>query len=255
MGYRNAGNGAVNIMTGSTTGFQQPSTFGSDYNAQRFVINTLLSLARTGTPCRVLSVTNSGGVSPVGKVNLQPLVNQVSGNGLSQPEGAINNIPYFRLQGGSDAVIIDPKVGDIGFAVFADSDTSSVIKNKAQSNPGSARQFDVSDGWFFPCFLGNTPTQYARFYDGGIEVVSSIAGGKVRLVDGAGSVIEMNGDGTGIMTFPGGLTINAPVTVNGNVSTTGTMSNNGTDIGSTHAHQVPLVQSGSSTIETTPPNI
>lgn len=219
-------------MTADTQGYQQPDSFGAPYNAHRFVINSLIALARTGTPCQVLSVTNNGGVSAVGFVDLQPLVNQVSGSGLSQPEGKITGIPYFRLQGGSNAVIIDPKVGDIGYASFADKDTSSVKKNKAQSNPGSGRQFDVSDAWFFPCFLGAAPTQYVRFYDGGIDVKST---GKITFTDGAGSTIVMNGDGTGTMTFAGGLTINADETVNGKITATGDVKGTGTSL-HTHVH-------------------
>ena len=47
--------------------------------------------------------------------------------------------------------------------------------------------------------------------------------GKVTVTDKAGSVIVMNGDGTGTVTFGGGLTINANTTINGNVQVSGTI--------------------------------
>jgi len=250
-------------MTGTTSGFQQPNTFGADYNSLRFIITSLASLIRTGTPCEVLSVTNDGSISPVGYVNLQPMVNQVSGNGLSQPEGVIKNVPYFRLQGGSSAIIMDPQVGDIGFAHFADNDTSGVIKNKAQSNPGSARQFDVSDGWFFPCFLGGTPTQGIQFNESGITIftpgnVSIQAGGNVTATAAgsaevtAGTTASVNAT-TSITLAAPDINLNGNTAVTGNFSYTGTGTNAGTDVGKNHEHNVVNVQGGSSTITTTPP--
>ena len=238
-------------MTADTQGYQQPDSFGAPYNAHRFTVNSLIALIRTGTPCQVVKVTNNGEVSPVGYVDLQPLVNQVSGSGLSQSEGIITGIPYFRLQGGLNAIIADPKVGDKGYCCFADKDTSSVKKNKVQSNPGSARKFDVSDGWFFPGFINGAPTQYWRFYDGGIDIKST---GKFTVTDGAGSVIVMNGDGTGTMTFASGLTINANIQVNGAVVATGEGTFNGGHTVSQHTHTQGNDSHGDTEVPTNKPN-
>lgn len=144
----------------------------SRFNAITFLIEQALGRIATATLVQVKSVTNDGGVSPVGFVDVQPLVNQLDGNNNAVPHGVVFNLPYFRLQGGANAVIIDPVVGDKGIAVFADRDISSVKANKVQSNPGSLRCFDMADGLYLGGFLNGIPTQYVQFNSDGITVVS-----------------------------------------------------------------------------------
>lgn len=152
------------------SGLQDPSSGTSDFNAQTFLINSILSKVNTTTLVKVTGVTNNGTVSPVGFVNIQPLVNQIDGHGAIMPHGIIYNCCYFRLQGGANAIIIDPKVGDIGIACFADRDISTVQINKAQSNPGSRRRFDMADGIYLGGVLNGVPTQYIQFSDTGIVI-------------------------------------------------------------------------------------
>jgi hypothetical protein len=239
-----------------SSGFQPLSSFGSEYNSLRFIILSILSKIRTATLCEVLSVTNNGGVSPVGFVDLQPLVNQVTGAGISMAQGQIYHIPYFRLQGGANAVILDPQVGDIGIAIFADSDISNVVINKSQSNPGSSREFNVSDGLYIGGFLNGTPNQYVEFSSSGIKVNSptliNLVAPDIQL---NAQTIELSGSASVTITTPT-FTVNATnIAMNGNTSVTGTLQNNSVDVGSGHAHQVSGVQTGSSTIETSAPNV
>jgi hypothetical protein len=149
------------------------STQGS-FNQASFAIQQALSKLQTATLVEVLSCSNDGGLSPFGFVSLQPLVNQVDGaippNTIPLP--VLNNIPYFRMQGGTNAIIMDPQVGDIGIAVFASRDLSSVKANQGQSNPGSARQYDLSDGLYLGGVLNSTPTQYFQFNSDGITVLT-----------------------------------------------------------------------------------
>lgn len=118
------------------------------------------------TLVQVKSVTTNGEVAAVGSVDVQPLVKMQDSMGVVQSHGIIHSIPYFRLQGGSGkAIIMDPKVGDIGVAVFANRDISSVKANKKESPPGSHRKNDMADGMYFGSFLGEKPTCYIRFTD------------------------------------------------------------------------------------------
>ena len=55
--------------------------------------------------------------------------------------------------------LIDPTQGDIGLAIFADRDISSVRANRAQANPGSYRRFDMADGVYIGGILNGMPTQ------------------------------------------------------------------------------------------------
>jgi len=156
-------------------GFQTPSDTSGEFNALSFIVRQILSKANTATLVRVVSCTNSGAVSPVGYVNVQPLVNQIDGLGNAVPHGIINNLPYLRIQGGTNAVIMDPSANDIGIAIFADRDISAVKASKAASNPGSLRRFDYADGLYVGGVLNGSPVQYLQFSSSGINVTSPTA--------------------------------------------------------------------------------
>lgn len=145
---------------------------GDEYGALMFVIGQALARLSTATLVRVVSVTNNGGLSPVGFVDVQPLVNQLDGAGNAVAHAVLHQLPYFRLQGGTDAVILDPKVDDIGMAAFGSRDLSAVKASKQQANPGSWRTHDMADGLYFGGLLNGTPVQYVQFTADGINVVS-----------------------------------------------------------------------------------
>jgi hypothetical protein len=156
-------------------GSQDGQSDTSEFNVISFIVQQILGRANTATLVQVVAVTNAGGVSPVGFVDVHPLVNQITGAGAPQPHGTIYHIPYFRLQGGANAIILDPQVGDRGVAVFADHDISVVKATGAQANPGSRRRFDMADGMYLGGFLNGTPTQYIEWSTAGITITSPIA--------------------------------------------------------------------------------
>lgn len=149
-----------------------PSSSQGEFNALSFVIEQALSKMQTVLPVKVISCTNSGGLSPVGTVDIQPLVNQVDGDGNPTPHSTIHSVPYVRLQGGANAVIIDPQPSDIGVAVFASQDITKVKNTKGQANPGSFRVFDWGDAMYIGGALNGVPTQYVQFTAAGINIVS-----------------------------------------------------------------------------------
>ena len=173
----------------------------SDENSQNLIISSLLSRLQTASLVQVKSVTGTGLLAPVGFCSVSPLVHQMDGAGNVQPHGIINNLPYFRLQGGQNAVIMDPEVGDIGLALFASRDISSVKATKAAAPPGSRRRHDWADGLYLGGFLNGAPQQYVQFLRNraGINVIS-----------------------------PGPITLQAPtVAVEGNLTVTGTTTGQG----------------------------
>jgi hypothetical protein len=152
-------------------GLQRLSSGTSEHNQIDFVVRSIMSEQATAMLVVVKAVNNTGGVAPVGLVDVQPMVAQLDGKSQATPHGTINNVPYFRLQGGQNAVIMDPAVGDIGLAVFASHDISSVKNTKAAGNPGSRRRFDWADGLYIGGFLNGTPTNYIRFdADGNVTI-------------------------------------------------------------------------------------
>jgi hypothetical protein len=147
----------------------------SQYNAMLFLVNQILDGRNTMAVVKIIKVTNAGELAAVGYVDVQPQVNQLDGYGNAVAHGVIHNIPYFRLQGGANAIILDPQVGDLGMCVFADRDISAVKASKAAANPGSARRADMADGLYVGGFLNGVPSQYVRFSASGIKLCSPTA--------------------------------------------------------------------------------
>lgn len=209
-------------------GLLPPRNVG-DYNNLMFVIEQAISRINTVTLVKIISCTNNGGLSPVGFVDVQPLVNQIDSQGNPTPHGTIFNVPYNRIQGGSSAVIIDPEPGDIGMCGFCSRDISKIKTSKKQDNPGSRRKYSYSDGLYFGGFLNGVPTQYVLFNSGGITIKSP---SEVKI---EAPTITINGE----MTQSGGS-----VSIGGNTDFGGTVKQSGVDLAKiTHTHAV----SGSST--------
>jgi len=168
-------------MTASS--IQTGTDSATDYATLQFVVTSILSRVATTMPVKVISCTNNGGLSPWGTVDVQPLIGQVFGNNAVVQHGQLFSIPYVRIQGGANAVIIDPQPGDIGIACFCSRDISSLKQQSAidqiksgdarGTSPASARQYNMSDGIYLGGILNAQPTQYVRFSDESIEVVST----------------------------------------------------------------------------------
>lgn len=137
----------------------------SEYNELDFVVRQIVAGMATSQPVTVRAVG-------VGTVDVQPMVAQIDGDGNATLHGVIHNLPVVRLQGGGNAFIVDPVVGDIGLAVFASHDISSVKANRAPSNPGSRRRFDWADGVYVGGLLNGLPAQFVRVAGDGVYVES-----------------------------------------------------------------------------------
>lgn len=193
-------------------GTQTPNSTGTEFNSISFIVQSLMNGMATATMVRVTAVNNSGGLSPVGLVDIQPLLNQQDGFGNPTPHNIIHNCPYFRIQGGANAIILDPQVGDTGLAVFTDKDSSKIIANQTSNsggasslaNPDSGRRYSFSDGMYFGGFMNGTPTQYIQFNDDGITVSSnnSVNVTASNGINANGVSIDSSGDVTtsGIVT-------------------------------------------------------
>lgn len=195
-------------------GYQQARDGARQFEAISFLIRNILAGINTAKLVQVKAVTNSSGVAAVGFVDVQPLVAMLDGAGNAVPHGTIHRCPYLRMQGGANAIILDPQVGDIGVAVFADRDISAAAANRAPSNPGSFRQFDAADGMYLGGLLNGVPTQYVQFNAAGITIDSPTA---ISLIAP-----------TVTLSTTGAVTI-----------TSASLTHNGVNISSTHVHTDP----------------
>jgi hypothetical protein len=152
------------------------------------VVRQIMGQICTMQPVRVTGVTPAGtGAVSGGTVSIQPMVAMIDGAGNATPHGAINNVPYLRMQAGANAVIMDPEVGDIGIAVFAMRDISAVKNTQAPSNPGSRRQYDWADAVYLGGILNGTPTNYIQFSGGSISLTTPSASTSGVLIAGTGA--------------------------------------------------------------------
>lgn len=144
----------------------------NDHNSIAFMIAQQIRAVNTATICKVVKCTNKGEVKAIGRVDVLPLVDMQDGIGRTSHHVNVQNVPYLRMQGGSKAIIMDPKPGDLALVVFADRDVSAVKKNKAQSAPGSKRHHNMADGMYVGTLLADAPTSYVRFDDDGTIYIS-----------------------------------------------------------------------------------
>lgn len=182
----------------------RPQDINHDSNAQEFMFRAMLNKNAFIQIVRVEKVkTTSDGGPPL--VNVTPLVLGFSGEGTPIDTNQVFNIPVWRLQRGSSAVIMDPVIGDIGLMLCCDRDTSRVRETKKEDMPGSSRTHNEADGIYLGGILNSDPVQYVKFADDGIDIVSPL------VVSINGSTINLNASEK--------ISANAPeIELNGNVS-------------------------------------
>lgn len=151
-----------------------PGAVAGEYERQRRVVAQLLTRLRTTYLAKVVAVSNAGTVAGIGTVDVQPIVGQLDNAGNVIAHGTIHAIPYLRIQGGANAVILDPQVGDIGLVAVCDRDSSAARSNRDASAPGSLRKFDMSDSVYTFSLLSDPPSQYVAFSSDGIDLVSPV---------------------------------------------------------------------------------
>lgn len=153
----------------SNVGQSNPFSDASEFNMLAFVIARALDKMQTVSIVKVTGVNTTTQI-----VDVLPLVNLVTGAGISITHGVIYQRPYLRLQGGASGVICDPAAGDIGICVFASRDSTAVQSAKGLANPGSQRKFSWADGIYLGGILNANPTQYIKFLTGGgIDIVTA----------------------------------------------------------------------------------
>jgi hypothetical protein len=184
----------------------------SEYNTLNFVI------ARATEKMQTVSIVQVKAVDTIKlTVDVQVLVNLVTGANVSIPHAVIFGRPYYRAQGGTSGIILDPVVGDIGIMVFASRDSSAVISAKGLANPGSQRRFSWSDGIYFGGILNVSPAQYLKFAAGGITLHSPTA----ITLDAPASTITGTADVTGATTLHATLAVTGTSTLTGAVMAPG----------------------------------
>ena len=234
----------------STELYLNPTAITNPLTAWAFAFRAAMAYVRTTVPVQVIAV-HGGGLAPVGRVDVQPLIQQTDSAGNVMALPVLYGLPYLRWQGGASAVILDPAVNDIGLVCFADRDVSAVIASGKQSAPGSNRRFSLADGFYMGATLNAEPTQYLQFDpDSGITLNSPKTITEQIGTDSDAARVVMNSSGI-VLSFGGhSITINSSgIAVSGaqindsTITATGEVTGNNVKL-STHPHSG--VTSGSS---------
>ena len=195
-------------MTTDRTGFASAADMADDYAQLHFVVTQILNGKATATLVKVTGVTASDTVGQAGFVDCQPLVQQVDGAGKATDHAPMFNVPFFRLQGGGNGLVLDPAEGDVGLAVFASHDISRVKNTATAGPPGSLRRFDMSDGLYLGGFRNNAPSQYLRITGAGIELVSPLVTIPGSLNVGTGATCTFTTPTGQTVTVVNGIVVN-----------------------------------------------
>ena len=138
-----------------------------------YIINSLISQIHTMMPVKVLAVSvPADTLAPIGRCEVLPLVQQIDGSNNTYSMGKIINVPYLRVQGGANAVIIDPQVGDIGLCGFCERDISIVKRTGDVAAPDNLRKYDINSAVYMFSMMSGTPTQYIHFKSNEIHIKS-----------------------------------------------------------------------------------
>lgn len=173
-------------------GHEIPNDSSDLPNAIQFVCQQLIARISTTKLVQVKAVTG-GGLAAGGTVDVLPLVSQIDGNGYGTPHGVVPGLPWSRVQGGKNAIICDPQVGDLGYVVASDRDISKVKASGAAALPGSRRRFDIADGIYAGGCLNVAPNQYLIFTTDGIRLVD-LNGNSISMGPTGMTYADVNGN-------------------------------------------------------------
>ncbi|ELG6863975.1 oxidoreductase [Salmonella enterica] len=142
-----------------------PTDVNSEINAQDFMLRQFLGRHAFITLGQVVAVDGEF-------IDARPMVMGVAADGSPVEHEVIYNLPVWRLQGGGNAVIMPPHVGDIGFLGICDRDISAVKATRQAAMPGSKRTHNYADAIWLGGVLNGTPVQFVEFADNQIRVIS-----------------------------------------------------------------------------------
>lgn len=204
------------------------STWASDEGADRVKIDSIArEHGKTAFLCKVVAVSE---VKKEGRimttVDIEPLVQQLSTDNKPIPHDTIYNVVCKDFSAGEVAIIIKPKIDDVGIALICHDDISGVKRGLgSKSPPISMRHNSHSDSVYLGSVMKKEPKTYIVVEDDKVTVHSK------NVLFEAESV-KITGD----------LTVDKKTTLTGDVATKAGITNKGINIGSTHKHSG--VQSG-----------
>lgn len=186
-------------------------------------------------PVKVIEVNieknDDGSPAEVGSVDVQPLVSMQDASGKAVEHATIYEVPYFRQQAGSQALVIDPKKGDLGFIVIAGRDISNVLSAKDVSAPASFRMNHFQDAVYIPSMLCAKPDEWIQATENGWRIHAKDSNTiELNVKD---STLTINSDKATIscdVEIDGNLTCKKNLQVQGKITAQGNITSQSGDI-------------------------
>lgn len=204
----------------------RPQDTSTEANTQNFMMRQFLMGNYFTTLALVDDVDEEGEV-----VTVIPMIEGFTGGGNKISKSPIYGVPVWRLQRGNSAVIMPPVKGDIGLIAICDRDISAIKATKKPSLPASNRIHSYADAIYLGGVLNSAPTQYVKFSDDGIDIVSPLVvsvSGKTVIVNGEekislnSPIIEANGQLTqGSGSYAGDAVFGGTITATGEITGSG----------------------------------
>ena len=192
----------------------------SEFNALSFMMEQMIKgMVNTAIPVRVDSCTKPGVGGAAGYVSATPLVMQRGADGKSLAPVSMPQLPYYRVQAGTAAVVLDPQPGDIGLAICSQQDSSNLqAGTSAPVQAGSFRCFELSDSFYVGGFMNQAPQTFVHLDPEKGEV--TIKAPTNITIDAP--QIELKGAVTkGGAGSSDTITLDGSIVTNGNISTSG----------------------------------
>lgn len=214
-------------MTQSNANSFNINNLGGASELQAIMMGVMGSI-NTGELVKVLSIEE--GFGPVGFCSVVPLTYKLDGDNTKVTRGIIHNVPFFRLQGGRSAFIVDPQVGDIGFCGICSRDISMVKRIRSFAAPNMQRNSDIADAVYMGGFLNGTPQQYVQLWSDGIVIKTpNTINVYAERMDIEAKVVNINASegvtinglsiaGNGTLTLANGIVMDTHIHTQGNDS-------------------------------------
>ena len=216
----------------------------SPFNANNQQIASNIQKINTVFIAKIISVSTKG-TEGTKTVTAQPLICQIDANGNALPSPKLVEIPHYRVQAGTGALVINPHVGDIGVFVCAKRDISK-IKNGVNDpqTPASFRSFDLADSIMIATIHTETASTYIYIDpdNGTIEIkapASLTINTESATINASGSTSINSPETTisGHVTIKGGLSVSGGegAQVDGSISASGDITSGNISLQS-HVH-------------------
>lgn len=173
-------------------------------------------------PVKVVNVEQPSPTDQVGFVDVMPLIKQVDGEGSAVEPSVLYRLPFYRLQAGANAVIVNLQPGDKGAGALCHARyLGAQVHPRRPVQPGTRRFFAAGDGYYLGGWLNDAPERYVMIDDQGVTIEG------VAKIEMHGADTTINAESSCTINAAGGCTINGDVLINGSLTWTGTAQGKG----------------------------